>query len=570
MKKSVFTYLLLLFLLLLLPLMLFSFAVIINGNRNLKEKTLSAFDDSLTNIADNIDTQFNQIYNQSADIHKLSKVSYLSLFPEQMEAYDRISAINSVRENLSAVKAGNPLIENIQIYIPALGRVLNAQGYEHGSMQIMTDGVFETLLAQRDSKSIMSFDGNYASYLITSSYINPRNLVRVTFSLPAVQNTLSLYQSMENEYLILVTPNDQILASSIALPDNLSSVSDFLSTGDFYYQGIHYQNFIKELNFTGLRLLCIIDADSVFYSASKTTLFSALILTIMLVCIFIYFEVTWHLIRHPLSLLINGFHEIESGNLNIQISEDVNTDFALLYSSFNHMVRHINQLIKQDYEQKLLLQKAELKQLQAQINPHFLYNSFFMLQRLIRCEMLTEASSLSKKLGQYFQYITRNKQEIVLLKDEYQHVKIYMDIQALRFEKKIQIFCDPLPEAYASYKIPKIILQPIVENAFNYGLINKEENGIIELSFRTDSLDNLVISIEDNGEDLSDDRLCQIQHSLECVTQSSSDTEMTALLNIYRRLLIYSGRTDHMHVSRSHLGGLQITITLEKNVCTDY
>lgn len=569
MKKSVFAYLLLLFLLLLLPLMFISFAVIISGNQNLKEKSLSAFDDSLTNIADNIDTQFRQIYNQSADIHKLSKVGYLSHFPEQMEDYDRITAINSVRENLSAVKAGNSLIENIQIYLPALGRIINAQGYQHGSMQIMADGVFEALLAQRDPENAMSFDGNHASYLITSSYISPRNLVRVTFSLSAIQATLSLYQSMENEYLILLTPDGQALAASIALPDHLLPVSDFLSTDDFYSQGIHYQTFVKELDFTGLRLLCIIDSDSVFYSASKTTFFSALILTIMLVCIFIYFWVTWRLIRHPLNLLINGFQEIESGNLNIQISEDVNTDFSLLYSSFNHMVRHINQLIERDYKQKLLLQKAELKQLQAQINPHFLYNSFFMLQRLIQCDMHTEASSLSQKLGQYFQYITRNKQEIVLLKDEYQHAKIYMDIQALRFEKKIRIICEPLPEAWADYKIPKIILQPIVENAFNYGLINKEENGILHLGLCSDSPGRLVISIEDNGEDLSDDRLCQLRHSLECAGQSSSDMEMTGLLNIYRRLLIYSDGNHHMHVSRSPLGGLQVTITLEENVCTD-
>lgn len=550
--------------------MLFSFAVIINGNLSLKEKTLSAFNDSLTGIADNIDTQFRQIYNQSADIHKLSKVGSLSHFPEQLEAYDRITAINSVIENLSAVKAGNPIIDNIQLYIPALGRVLNSQGYEHGSMQIMEEGMFDMLLAQRNPDSIMSFDKNHASYLITSSYTNPRSLVRVTFSSAALQNTLSLYQSMENEYLMLITPDGQILVSSVALPDNPLSVSDYLGMDSFYDQGIRYQCFSRELDFTGLHLLCIVDSDSVFYTASRTTLFSALILTIMLVCIFIYFYVTWHLIRQPLNLLINAFREIESGNLNIQIPQDINTDFSLLYSSFNHMVRYINQLIERDYQQKFLLQKAELKQLQAQINPHFLYNSFFMLQRLIRCEMHTEASSLCQKLGLYFQYITRNSQDIVPLKDEYQHAKIYMDIQALRFEKKIKIICEPLPEPYAERKIPKIILQPIIENAFNYGLINKEENGILKLCFYTQSPHQLTISIEDNGEDLSKDRLCALARSLEHVTLSSSDTEMTGLLNINRRLLIYSNGKDRMNVSRSILGGLQVTITLEEKLCTDY
>lgn len=563
-KRSVFSTLIFLFLLLLLPLLLFNFAAIINGNRRLREESLSAYEASITNIADNLDMQFRHIYNLSANIHRLSDVDRLSLFPEQMETYDRITAINFVIRNLSTMKEGNPMIHNIQIYIPALARVLNASGYEHGSMQYLEEGVFDALVMQKNPGSFMSFEGSQASYLITSAFISPRNLVRVTFSPDAVQNTLSLFRSREHEYLMLVTPEGMVLSGSLLPPEEILAVMDEPVSGSFSHEGVRYQKFEKNMDFTGLRLVCIAASESVYYSASRTTYFSALMLVAMLLCILIYFKVTWHLIRQPLSLLITAFHEMETGNLNIRIPEDKSPDFSILYAGFNHMVHYVSQLIERDYRQKILLQKSELKQLQAQINPHFLYNSFFMLQRLIQSEMQPEAALLSRKLGQYFQYVTRNSNEVVFLKDEYQHAKIYMEIQAMRFEKRIRIECEPLPQAYAFRQIPKIILQPILENAFHYGLSNKAENGLITLAFRAGPCGRLSILIEDNGNELSDGRLLELQQKLEQAVKPSADMEMTGLANISRRLLIYSDGKDSILLSRSDLGGLKAVITLEE------
>ena len=89
------------------------------------------------------------------------------------------------------------------------------------------------------------------------------------------------------------------------------------------------------------------------------------------------------MVHKPLSKLTDAFDEVEHGNFQVQIIQTGNDDFAYLYHAFNNMALKLSRLIERDYNQKLLLQKAEMKQLQAQINPHFLYNTFIMLQRMI-------------------------------------------------------------------------------------------------------------------------------------------------------------------------------------------
>lgn len=134
------------------------------------------------------------------------------------------------------------------------------------------------------------------------------------------------------------------------------------------------------------------------------------------------------MVHKPLSKLTDAFDEVEHGNFQVQIIQTGNDDFAYLYHAFNNMALKLSRLIERDYNQKLLLQKAEMKQLQAQINPHFLYNSFFMLQRMIRFEP-EEASMVANALASCFRYITKNSMDHVTLAEEYAHMKNYVYIQ---------------------------------------------------------------------------------------------------------------------------------------------
>ena len=131
--------------------------------------------------------------------------------------------------------------------------------------------------------------------------------------------------------------------------------------------------------------------------------------------------------------LVSAFKRVETGELKFSIQHNASDEFQYLYTRFNAMLEYINNLIDQVYTQKIMSQKAELKQLQSQINPHFLFNSFFILQRMIQSEDKENAINFCGFLGQYFQYVTRNSIDEMPFYKEVQHARNYLEIQAIRF-----------------------------------------------------------------------------------------------------------------------------------------
>jgi two-component system sensor histidine kinase YesM len=229
-----------------------------------------------------------------------------------------------------------------------------------------------------------------------------------------------------------------------------------------------------------------------------------------------------------------------------------------LYAGFNDMAENLQNLIEQVYQQKILTQNAELKQLQAQINPHFLYNSFFLLPRMIKREDIPNAAKFSKMIGDYFQFITRNSETEVTLSGEAAHARIYTDIQALRFEGRIRAEFGELPAEMANIYVPKLILQPIIENAFEHGLKNKASGGLLAVAFQ--KIENgFMISINDNGDELPEDELDKLNNALSNI---NVETENTGLINIHRRIRLMYGGESGIRASRSEMGGLNVTIAV--------
>ena len=205
--------------------------------------------------------------------------------------------------------------------------------------------------------------------------------------------------------------------------------------------------------------------------------------------------------------------------------------------------------------QKNLAQRAQLKQLQAQINPHFLYNSFFILSRRIRREDIDGAVELAQHLGDYFKYLSRDQSDDIPLSDEVAHARSYAAIQGTRFAGRMRIDFGPLPDAWRGRRVPRLILQPLLENAFKYGLENVSEEGLLRISFAQE-LGSLLITVEDNGDAQADP--AAMQRALE---EAEPDV-VSGLSNIHRRLQIYFQGRGGLRIARSALGGISAAIVL--------
>ena len=566
-RSSVYLQLILLFVIIVLPFILLSSWLLFSSNRRQREDALNSAVLVTQNVIRNLDNSIHDIYKANFSLLSQSNVLQLSSLSSQMSPYEKRNAIKTLREQLTGINTANSLTENIRIHFRDWGRVYNSAGYTEGSFQTFDIRAYETLLSNAGSNGGCYADKYGISILITDALINKSaSVLEVNLSTKNIRQSFENLCTLENDYYLLhVTGSDFYIKN---LPDDLLDHCMLLLSDPppqasiVTLNGGKYIFIYEDVAFLNSRFLRLVSVHSLLAPLERLTLYTVIFFVLIFAGCLTFFDATRRLIRQPLFQLIKGFEEVEKGNFSIRIPYDSKNDFSFLYHGFNQMTENIERSIQQDYKNKILLQQAELKQLQAQINPHFLYNSFFMLQRAIKGGLSEEAEDISRLLGKYFQYITRNAQELVPLEDEYEHAKIYADIQGLRFAGRISIYFQELPRACRMLMIPKLILQPVLENSFQYGLNNKLSDGILQISFREDE-ESLKICIEDNGENLTDEALFSLGQRI-ASAEDGNTMEMTGILNISRRLTLFSQGKSSLSVSRASIGGLSVCIMLLK------
>jgi two-component system sensor histidine kinase YesM len=279
-------------------------------------------------------------------------------------------------------------------------------------------------------------------------------------------------------------------------------------------------------------------------------------LSFFVVILFSYW--IYRIIRQPLKKLVLSLRKVEKGDLTISINHQVQDEFHYLYQQFNSMVYRIKELIEENYESQIIAQRLELKQLQSQINPHFLYNTYFMVNLMAESQDLKNVQTATQYLGEYFLYITRNSSDEVTLGSEIKHSINYLEIQSMRFSPRIRTMTNEIPAVCSRLHVPRLILQPILENAFQHGLKTKIAGGILSFLV-TEQGDRILIEIEDNGEDLQQETLAFLQQALRT---SSSLRETTGLLNVHLRLKLIFGEAYGLHVSRGEYGGMKVEVII--------
>ena len=195
--------------------------------------------------------------------------------------------------------------------------------------------------------------------------------------------------------------------------------------------------------------------------------------------------------------------------------------------------RHIRSLVEENYKVRLANRNAELKALQAQINPHFLYNTLDTIKWLI-LDGKTEASIATvNELSKYFRKSLNKGRDIVPLQDEYELVRSYMTIQKQRFHDDFQVIWDVDPSVLHT-QLPKLTLQPIVENALLHGAQTKKDGkGCIWITIARKNK-NVVIQIRDNGEGMTAEEARQ-------AIQRDVEAKGYGISNVYQRLQLYGG-----------------------------
>jgi len=222
---------------------------------------------------------------------------------------------------------------------------------------------------------------------------------------------------------------------------------------------------------------------------------------------------------------------------------------------------YISRLIKQIYQQKQASEKARLGQLHLQITPHFLYNSFYQIYRLGKMGDVDAISEMSLKLSQYYQYITRSKDDDITLQLEVRHAEDYAAIQSIRSGGRVECFFEPIPKQCLEMKMPKLFLQPLVENAYIHGTNNTKVLSEIHVGF-VHKDNGLLIFVEDDGNCPDDNFLDNLRKRL---SSYDREEETSSLFNILQRLEFMYGKRVRMNALRGEMGGLRIEIVIDNS-----
>jgi Predicted signal transduction protein with a C-terminal ATPase domain len=195
-------------------------------------------------------------------------------------------------------------------------------------------------------------------------------------------------------------------------------------------------------------------------------------------------------------------------------------EIGILHDSFGIMLERNKKLIEQEYQSKIEKREAQLRALQAQINPHFMYNTLQVIGGMALKKESSKVYKVTTALGDIMRYSLNFSDEMVCLREEIQYFQAYLTIQNERFGNKINLEID-VPEALEDCIIPKLILQPLLENSMEHGLSDRVGQWLIRLKGTIQNKEDLLLTLEDNGIGISPQRLEQIRESLKNETEKT-------------------------------------------------
>lgn len=338
-----------------------------------------------------------------------------------------------------------------------------------------------------------------------------------------------------------------------------------LSMGETKWRGETYLYLFQKSDYTNWTTLVLIPSHEIVKESKKArnlVFLFCLLAIILIICISFVLakRITW-----PLRLLMQNMERVKLGDLKTRIHgipyED---EVGQLSRMFNTMLQSLERLISQVYEVKIREKDARLLALQAQINPHFLFNTLNIMKAMSRSHGAHQVAEMIETLAELFRYSIKGWGTQVSLKDELNHVQNYMDIQRARFHNRFKFQLD-IPPSLLNAKVVKLSIQPLVENAITHGLGERKEGGKITVYARQRD-QHLEIGVEDNGKGFDPQTLAYIKKALakenEVFHELPSSGAGIGILNIDRRIKLVFGETYGIHIESTENMGTTVKLLL--------
>ena len=273
----------------------------------------------------------------------------------------------------------------------------------------------------------------------------------------------------------------------------------------------------------------------------------------------------------PINLLVKRMHQVEKGEIGITIENRREDEFGYMNKTFNRMSLEIKNLINTVYKKQIATKDAEIKALQAQINPHFLYNTLDSINWKAKINGVDEISEMVAALSSIIEAnLNRNNEKFITLEREIEYINNYYLLLKKRYGKKINLELE-VGEDTLKCVIPKLIIQPIVENAVYHGLEMKVGSGTIHLRTGVKG-DRMWIEVLDDGIGIDENTLSRLSKNLaDAVTDAASGMDeedvsvvrsSIGIINVHKRIRLLYGEDYGLHITSRVAEGTRVVISL--------
>lgn len=382
-------------------------------------------------------------------------------------------------------------------------------------------------------------------------------LLCMNFDDPAVQRMLAVGDSsaetrvVDTEGMILLSREKEETGRYINYIDNMEKgIQTFTQNGNMYVcQKIKGWNYYVVSSISTYKLI---------ETGVQTMIVVSLLLIVFLVLISFIIKVLIRKMYQPLDKVISKMDHVATGSLRTRINvENMGEDFVKLAVGFNSMMDEIEVLMEQVKLEQHQLEQIRFNALQSQIQPHFLYNTLECIHWQAIADGNKEISTMVKALAKYYRICLSNGHDVITIREEVEHIRNYMIIQNMRYDNIIgsEIVVETQVEESL---IPKLTLQPLVENSIYHGMKVKEgKTGTLFLTAYKNE-DEVIIKVSDTGTGMSQEQIDEMNEQL----SRYEDSFGYGVRNVNKRIELLFGEGYGLHYQKNDLGGVTVVIRL--------
>jgi len=261
-------------------------------------------------------------------------------------------------------------------------------------------------------------------------------------------------------------------------------------------------------------------------------------------------------INNPIKRLENLSKRIAEGDFTARVKLPQVSELDGLTDNLNIMAVKIQALIAENVREQQNLQKSEMKALQAQITPHFLYNTFDTIVWLAEEKKNDQVIDITRAFSNFFRISLNKGKDYLTVSEEFEHVKSYLTIQKIRYRDILDYEIEYMPEM-ANCQILKLVLQPIVENALYHGIKNKRGRGLLSVKGWLEN-QRLCFSVSDNGIGMTEEKLANIMEQINGSADPEDLNNVYGLYNVNKRLELYYDVSTKLHITSRYKKGTTV------------